>query len=170
MRSDLIKTTPKTNYNIDAIGQSFVAVSFLASAITSYAGQRANARMARIQEMSYQSQVADIKLKGEETALFLRKKFLNDLSSATASFVGRGIDINSGIGLATQINAARNLNLDLKSNEINTRLATTSPLLNADYSNYSAKAYRSAGLYSSFLNANDSALSGYKAYSMFQKR
>lgn len=140
-------------------------LSDLASGFASLAASSAEARQYKIQTIFDDLAISNQKLKAQENAIFLREKFLKDVSSARASFAGRNVAIGSGIGARFEVEAERILQEDLKANELNSRGVQNTLEVSKNQSELAEKTARNLGLIrstSGFKTGTKSLLTAFK--------
>jgi hypothetical protein len=137
----------------------------LGSGFATLAAASAEARQFKIQGIFNDLNISNQKLKAQENAIFLREKFLQNVSSANASFASRNVSTGSGIGARFSIEAQRVLNEDLKTNDLNSRATQNSLELSKSQTILKEKTARNLGLISagkSFSQGTQSLLTGFK--------
>ena len=98
-------------------------VMSLASGYASLQASKMQARQYKIQGIFQNLALSQEKLRGREQAVFLRKKFLDNLSSAKASFAHRGVSMGSGIGRQFAIQTMKSIQEDVQAAQLNSQAA-----------------------------------------------
>jgi hypothetical protein len=118
----------------------------LMSGIASFSAASIQARQFKIQGAFDQLAASQEKLKAREQAVFLRKKFLANISSANASFAARRVSTGSGGARQFAIQSLRTLGEDIQATELSSQAAQNTLQLRASQSNLAASAARNLGL------------------------
>lgn len=136
-----------------AASQRAAGIQMIGSGLTSLISTAASLKNASIQAKQFKLQGAfnelaasQEKLRAREQSVFLRKKFLQNISSANASFAARGVSTGSGIGRQFAIQSLRNLSEDIQATELNSQAAQNSLTLRATQARLAGKTVRNISL------------------------
>lgn len=138
-------------------------VTGLLSAYSAYRAGNLQSKQFKMQSRFLDLQRSQEALKARENAVFLRENFSKNISSAKASFVGRGIALGSGTVAQFGINARRTLAEDLQANELNSDAAQNALTLQKSQVNLEAGTAKNLGLLrasQSFSRSGQSLLTG----------
>ena len=145
-----------------SIGSGVVGI---VGSIASLQAASMQARQFKIQSQFLDLQANQEKLKARENAVFLRKKFMQNIASANASFAARGVSTGSGIGRQYTIESLKTLNQDLQANELNSEAGQNALALQSAQARMNEKTTRNLGLLnlaSQSYKPTQSLLTGYK--------
>ena len=125
----------------------------LGSGITSLISSLGQLQAASIQAKQFKIQgtidrlaASQEKLRAREQAVFLRKKFLQNIGSANASFAARGISAGSGVGRQLAIQGLRTLSEDIRAVELGSEAAQTTLQLRGVQTQFAAETAKNIGL------------------------
>lgn len=137
----------------------------LASGFASLQASSMQSRQFKIEGIFMGLQASAEKLKARENAVFLRRRFLQDLGSSNASFAARGVSTGSGIGRQTTIQGLKTLSEDIKASELNSESAQLQLKLNSSQAKLGQRTSKNLGLLSSsksFARGAQGLLTGFK--------
>lgn len=123
--------------------------SGLMSLVSGYASLQAasiQARQYKIQGIFQGLALSQEKLRGREQAAFIRKRFLDNISSAKASFAQRQVSTGSGIGRQFAIESLRKAQEGAKAAELNSEAAQIQLRLDASQTKLAEKTVRNMGI------------------------
>lgn len=138
----------------------------LASGYASLQAAKAQARQYKIQGIFQGLALSQEKLRGREQAVFLRKKFLDNLSSARASFAQRGVSMGSGIGRQFAVQTLRTLQEDVQAAQLNSQAAQIQLRLDASQTQLARETAKNMGYLKAapkFIKGGQSLLTGFKS-------
>lgn len=141
-------------------------VMSLASGYASLQAAKAQARQYKIQGIFQGLALSQEKLRGREQAVFLRKKFLDNLSSARASFAQRGVSMGSGIGRQFAVQTLRTLQEDVQAAQLNSEAAQIQLRLDASQTKLARETAKNMGYLKAapkFIKGGQSLLTGFKS-------
>lgn len=124
----------------------------LASGYASLQAASMEAKQFKMQQVFDDLEAKNQKLKARENALFLQKKFIQSIASATTSFADRNIDTGSGIANKYRIESLKNMGEDLQANELNSQAVQNTIKLRISQSKLAENTARNIGI----LNAGQS--------------
>ena len=134
-------------------------------AISSLQASSMQAKQYKIQRTFLGLEAEQEKLRARENAVFLRKKFMQNIASANASFAARGVSTGSGIGRQYTIESLKTLGQDLQANELNSEAGQNALALQSTQARMNEKTTRNLGLLnlaSQSYKPTQSLLTGYK--------
>lgn len=121
-------------------------IAAIFSSISTLAAARADAKQFKMQRVFDDLAIKQEKLKARENAIFLRKKFMQNIASANASFAARGVESGSGITRQFQVESLRTLGEDLQANDLNMSATQNSLRVGMSQSQLSGDTARNTGM------------------------